>query len=100
MNKKPHHSNSQSMANTMNEVSCALTDKRNQPKPDDRSDNVDKLQQMVQNTLENIDEAEETMSESSVEANEEIKAKNQRRAEAVEAMRHEIKDESEDQLHQ
>lgn len=84
----------------MNEVSCALTEKQNQPKPDDRSDNVDKLQQMVQNTLENIDEAEETMNESSVETNQQIKAKNQRRKESVEAMRQEIKDESEDQLNQ
>ncbi len=33
----------------------------NKPKPDDRSDNVEKLQEMVHNTIENMEEAEETM---------------------------------------
>ncbi|MFK4997924.1 small acid-soluble spore protein Tlp [Bacillus sp. N9] len=31
------------------------------PKPDDRSDNVEKLQEMVHNTIENIERAEESM---------------------------------------
>ncbi|MEH6841909.1 small acid-soluble spore protein Tlp, partial [Priestia megaterium] len=31
----------------------------NKPNPDDRSDNVEKLQTMVQNTMKNIEEAEE-----------------------------------------
>ncbi|GGJ65866.1 small acid-soluble spore protein (thioredoxin-like protein) [Anoxybacillus voinovskiensis] len=64
------------------------------PNPDDRSDNVEKLQDMVQNTIENIEKAEETMQFSSPEEREKIKAKNERREEAIAAMREEIKDEA------
>lgn len=72
-----------------------MTDKyNNKPKPDDRSDNVEKLQHMVQDTLENMEEADETMEFSSGEEKENIKAKNQRREQAVEGMRQEISDES------
>ncbi|TMN23661.1 small acid-soluble spore protein Tlp [Lentibacillus cibarius] len=65
-----------------------------EPKPDDRSDNVEKLQNMVQDTIENIEEAHETMEYSSGEQKEQIKAKNKRREEAIESMRQEIKDEA------
>jgi len=77
-------------------------DERNyKPKPDDRSDNVEKLQGMVQNTIENIEEAHETMEYSSGQAKEQIEAKNKRREEAIEGMRAEIKDEyNDDQLKQ
>jgi small acid-soluble spore protein (thioredoxin-like protein) len=64
------------------------------PKPDDRSDNVEKLQDMVQNTIENIEEAEETMQFASPEEREKIREKNKRREEAIAAMRAEIKDEA------
>jgi small acid-soluble spore protein (thioredoxin-like protein) len=49
---------------------------------------------MVQNTIENIEEAEETMAFSSPEEREKIEEKNHRREEAIEAMRAEIKDEA------
>ncbi|MFB4169106.1 small acid-soluble spore protein Tlp [Virgibacillus sp. JSM 102003] len=72
-----------------------MTDKyNNKPKPDDRSDNVEKLQHMVQDTLENMEEADETMEFSSGKEKENIKAKNERREQAVEGMRQEISDES------
>ncbi|MGP4107088.1 small acid-soluble spore protein Tlp [Virgibacillus sp. L01] len=72
-----------------------MTDKHNnKPKPDDRSDNVEKLQHMVQDTLENMEEADETMEFSSGKEKENIKAKNERREQAVEGMRQEISDES------
>ncbi|EMT46598.1 MULTISPECIES: small acid-soluble spore protein Tlp [Anoxybacillus] len=61
---------------------------------DDRRDNVEKLQDMVQNTLENIEKAEETMAFASPEEREKIKEKNERREQAIEAMRAEIKDEA------
>ncbi|MBS4199085.1 small acid-soluble spore protein Tlp [Bacillus sp. FJAT-49732] len=64
------------------------------PKPDDRSDNVEKLQEMVHNTIENMEEAESTMEFSSSEDQEHIKAKNERRRESIEGMREEIKDEA------
>jgi small acid-soluble spore protein (thioredoxin-like protein) len=66
----------------------------NRPNHDDRRDNVEKLQEMVQNTIENIEEAEETMAFSSPEEREKIEVKNHRREEAIEAMRAEIKDEA------
>ncbi|MBL6010559.1 small acid-soluble spore protein Tlp [Bacillus halotolerans] len=66
-----------------------------QPNPDDRSDNVEKLQDMVQNTIENIEEAEESMEFASGEDKQHIKEKNARREESIEAFRNEIQDESE-----
>ena len=65
----------------------------NKPKPDDRSDNVDKLQNMIEDTLQNIDKAEGTMEFSDGLAKEQIIAKNKRRKEAIEGFRSEIKDE-------
>ncbi|PAV29386.1 small acid-soluble spore protein Tlp [Virgibacillus profundi] len=65
----------------------------NRPKPDDRSDNVEKLQSMVQDTIQNIEEAHDTMELSSGEEKEQIIAKNKRREEAIQGMREEIKDE-------
>ncbi|WP_154649423.1 small acid-soluble spore protein Tlp [Calidifontibacillus oryziterrae] len=68
----------------------------NQPKPDDRSDNVEKLQDMVQNTLENIEEAEATMKFASPEERARIQEKNKRREESIQGMREEIRDEAAD----
>lgn len=70
-----------------------MNDKNNQPKPDDRSDNVEKLQDMVQDTIQNIEKSHETMEFSSEQEEEKIKAKNKRREEAIDGMRNEIKDE-------
>lgn len=66
-------------------------------KPDDRSDNVEKIQEHINNTLENIDLAEETMAEADYpQMKEQIAAKNRRREEALNNMRQEIKDEAQD----
>ncbi|RDI45841.1 small acid-soluble spore protein Tlp [Falsibacillus pallidus] len=68
---------------------------RNQPNPDDRSDNVEKLQNMVQNTLGNIAKAEESLAYADSSTQEQqIQAKNQRRRESIDAMREEMKDEA------
>ena len=64
-----------------------------QPKPDDRSDNVEKLQNMVQETIANLEEAHDTMNFASGEEKEDIMEKNKRREEAIEGMREEIKHE-------
>lgn len=69
----------------------------NRPKPDDRSDNVEKLQEMVQNTIENLEDAHDTMKFASDEEQRKIQEKNKRREESIEAMREEIKDEANDQ---
>ncbi|MEC1638036.1 small acid-soluble spore protein Tlp [Schinkia azotoformans] len=66
----------------------------NTPKPDDRSDNVERLQDMVQNTIENIEAAHETMQFASPEERAQIEAKNKRREESIAGMREEIKDEA------
>ncbi|HAQ07971.1 MAG TPA: small acid-soluble spore protein Tlp [Bacillus bacterium] len=64
------------------------------PKPDDRSDNVEKLQSMVHHTIENMEDAEAAMVNSSPEDQARIKAKNERRRESIDAFRAEIKDEA------
>ncbi|TDL31789.1 small acid-soluble spore protein Tlp [Jeotgalibacillus sp. S-D1] len=65
----------------------------NAPKPDDRSDNAEKLKSMMQNTKENMEAAEETMMFADGKDKEAIKAKNNRRKDSMESMRSEIKDE-------
>ncbi|MBM7583894.1 small acid-soluble spore protein (thioredoxin-like protein) [Bacillus pakistanensis] len=67
----------------------------NRPKPDDRSDNVEKLQSMVFHTIENMERAEESMAYTdSEEQLQSIQAKNERRRESIDAFRSEIKDEA------
>lgn len=69
----------------------------NKPKPDDRSDNVDKLKNMMKDTQENIERAEDTMEFSDELNKTEIAAKNKRRKEAIEGFKAEIKDEQHNQ---
>ncbi len=69
-------------------------DYNNRPNPDDRSDNVEKLQEMIVNTDDNIRKAEQTMQNLSGENRAQVEAKNERRRESIEAMRAEIKDEN------
>lgn len=65
------------------------------PKPDDRSDNVEKLQEMIHNTIENMERAEETLALSdNEETKRQVEEKNARRRESLEAMRMEVKDEA------
>ncbi|MED1531333.1 small acid-soluble spore protein Tlp [Bacillus altitudinis] len=70
-----------------------MNDKSYQSNPDDRSDNVEKLQDMIENTLENIDESEAAMGLSTEEEKQMIKHKNENRRTSIDAMRSEIKDE-------
>lgn len=74
---------------------------QNKPNPDDRSDNVEKLQEMIQNTIENIEEAESSMAfTDSEEQIQQIEAKNERRRESLEALRSEVKDEAQDSFNE
>ncbi len=67
----------------------------NKPKPDDRSDNVEKLQSMVHHTIENMEAAEESLEfTDSEQQRRQIEAKNQRRRESIDSFRSEIKDEA------
>jgi small acid-soluble spore protein (thioredoxin-like protein) len=70
----------------------AVTLKRN---PDDRSDNVERIQEHIDDTLRNIREADKTIrATSNDKTRAELSAKNERRAQALDSMRHEIKDEA------
>jgi small acid-soluble spore protein (thioredoxin-like protein) len=64
------------------------------PNPDDRSDNVEKLQEMVHNTIENMEAAEGMMQVSNEKDRAELEAKNERRRDSLGALRDEIKDEA------
>ncbi|MGX6443345.1 small acid-soluble spore protein Tlp [Neobacillus sp. K501] len=67
----------------------------NKPKPDDRSDNAEKLQSMIHDTLENIEAAEDSLALTDSDTQRrQIEEKNQRRRESVESYRAEIKDET------
>lgn len=66
----------------------------NKPNPDDRSDNVEKIQEMICNTIENMEEAEAALEFASPEEKEQIEAKNERRRESIDALRLEVKDEA------
>jgi small acid-soluble spore protein (thioredoxin-like protein) len=74
---------------------------RQMAKPDDRSDNVEKLQSMIDNTMENIRESRDYLKahagEISAEQKAEMEAKSKRREESIQGFRAEIKDEGTDQ---
>ncbi|MDQ0300048.1 small acid-soluble spore protein (thioredoxin-like protein) [Salibacterium salarium] len=71
------------------------------PKPDDRSNNPERIENTIGHTLQNMDEARDFEKAHSEELSEEekqqIEAKNQRREESIDGMRQEIKDEVNDQ---
>lgn len=67
------------------------------PNPDNRADNVEKLKKMKENTIENIEAAEESMIESDMpeEQKENIRKKNERRRQSIKGFEEEIADEIE-----
>lgn len=67
---------------------------KNTPKPDDRSDNVEKLQDMMKNTKENMEAAEEMMAYVDENERKALKQKNARREESLSGFREEILDEA------
>lgn len=67
---------------------------KNTPKPDDRSDNVEKLQDMMKNTKENMEAAEEMMAYVDEIERKALKQKNARREESMSGFREEILDEA------
>lgn len=70
----------------------------NPPKPDDRSDNVHRIQESLDDTMQNMREAEDFLrahrGEMPEEREDAISQKQDRREEAVEGFRDEIKDEA------
>ncbi len=73
------------------------------PNPDDCSDNVEKLQRSIDNTMANLREAEDFVKahgdEMSAQDKHDIEEKNERRERATEGFRAEIKDEVNYQKH-
>ncbi|WP_391119267.1 small acid-soluble spore protein Tlp [Psychrobacillus sp. L3] len=67
---------------------------QNTPKPDDRSDNVEKLQDMAKNTIGNMEAAEEAMGFLDGDEREALREKNERRKKSLEGFRQEILDEA------
>ena len=70
---------------------------RHKPNPDDRSDNVEKLQGMIENTMANIHETEDFLKAHGDDMDPDevaqLNEKNERRKEAIEGYRTEIQDE-------
>lgn len=65
------------------------------PNPDDRSDNVEKIQYNIGRTIHNIELAEEMISKTDDEAlRNSLEDKNERRRDSLKSMRTEIKEEA------
>lgn len=69
-------------------------------KPDDRSDNVEKLQNSIQNTIRNFREGQDYLAEHADEISagekNQIEEKNAKRVNAIRGFREEVKDEAHD----
>lgn len=64
-------------------------------KPDDRRDNVEKIQYNIDKTIQNYNLAEEMIAKTDdVNTKSSLEEKNERRLEALDGMRSEIKDEA------
>ena len=64
-------------------------------KPDDRRDNVDKIQCNIDNTIENFRKAEEMIERTDDEKTKDsLIEKNERREQSLKGLRNEIKDEA------
>lgn len=64
-------------------------------KPDDRRDNVDRIQHNISNTIENIELAEEMIAKTDDQKMKKtLQEKNDRREQALDGMRSEIRDEA------
>jgi small acid-soluble spore protein (thioredoxin-like protein) len=68
---------------------------KNKPKPDDRRDNVEKIQVNISNTIQNHRETEEMIAKIDDEKmKKDLKEKNKRREQSLQGMREEIRDEA------
>ena len=71
--------------------------RNNKPKPDDRSDNVEKIEFNIGKTIQNMELADEMIHKTDDERMKRaLQEKNKRREEALTGMREEIRDEAKD----
>lgn len=67
----------------------------NKPKPDNREDNVEKIQRSINMTIHNMELADDMIAKTSdKKTKKDLTEKNDRREQALNGMRHEIKDEA------
>lgn len=65
------------------------------PNPDNRADNVERIQHNIDMTIDNIHRANDMIEKTSDQkTKQDLKAKNERRMDALDGMWHEIKDEA------
>ncbi len=65
------------------------------PNPDDRSDNVERLQKSIDTTIRNMEAADEMIAKTSDDKmKHELKEKNKRRRQSLDGFRNEIRDEA------
>ena len=68
---------------------------KNKPNPDDRRDNVEKIQYKINHTISNYRETEDLIDEiDDPKAKQDLIEKNKRREMSLQNMRHEIRDEA------
>lgn len=68
------------------------------PKPDDRSNNVDRIQFNINHTIRNMEASEELIEKTDdKKMKNDLEEKNDRRRDALEGMREEIRDEARNQ---
>lgn len=79
----------------MKKANCIQEGNHMKPNPDNRADNVEKIRHNMDMTIENIHRADEMIEKTSDEKlKRDLKAKNERRIEALGGMRREIRDEA------
>lgn len=67
----------------------------NKPKPDDRSNNVERIQHKINHTIRNMEAAEDMLAKvDDPTQRRELEEKNERRRDALQGMREEIRDEA------
>lgn len=65
------------------------------PNPDNRNDNVERIQENINHTIQNIELANDMINNTSdAQTRESLIAKNERRENSLNSLRHEIKDEA------
>ena len=69
--------------------------RRRKPNPDNRKDNVERIQKNIDMTIHNMEAAEEMIAKTpDAKMKKTLEAKNERRRQALDGMRSEIRDES------
>jgi small acid-soluble spore protein (thioredoxin-like protein) len=66
----------------------------NKVNPDDRSDNVERIEEIIVNTIDNYHKAEDALKFGNEKDKKDIEAKNARRLDSLDSLRSEVKEEA------